>query len=141
MRQFARKLLLILALGSGATWSGELVVVVSAKSGIDHLTRAELVNIYMGRYRALPDGRVAYPIDLPDNHPARAQFYRKLVGKELSEINAYWARLVFSGKTTPPRPASHVAEAVEWVGSREGAVAYMERNRLDERLKVVLELP
>ncbi len=136
-----RLFLLLLAAASGTALSGDLVVVVSAKSGIDRLSRGELVNIYMGRYRALPDGRVAFPIDLPDVHPARVQFYRKLVGKELSEINAYWARLVFSGKTTPPRQAGQLSEVVEWVSSRPGAVAYLERNRLDERLKVVLELP
>lgn len=141
MGQLSRVFLLILACHAGAAISSDLVVVVSAKSGIERLSRAELVNIYMGRYRVLPGGRVAYPIDLPDTQPARAQFYRKLVGKDLSEINAYWARLVFSGKTNPPRQASHTAEAVEWIVSREGAVAYLERNRVDERLKVVLELP
>ncbi len=141
MRQLSRLFLLLLFCHAGALFASDLVVVVSAKSGLERLTRAELVNIYMGRYRVLPGGRVAHPIDLPDAHPARAQFYRKLVGKELSEINAYWARLVFSGKTTPPRQARTAAEAVEWIASREGAVAYLERNRLDERLKVVLELP
>ena len=120
--------------------AGELVVVVNAGSGVTHLNRADVVNLFMGRYRELPSGVTARPIDQPATREGRALFYRKLVGKELDEINAYWARLYFSGKTSPPRQAQRYNEVIEWVASHEGGLGYIDSDDVDGRLKVVLEL-
>jgi len=136
------RLLLGLTLGT-LPWTqaaADLVVVVNAKSGVTRLTPDDAVNIFMGRFRQLPGGRPAQPIDQPESAPERRRFYRLLVNKDLSEINAYWARLVFSGKTSPPRQARTEDEVVEWLVKQPGAVAYMERSRVDSRLRVVLAL-
>ncbi len=75
----------------------DLVVVVNARSNVDALTRDQVTNIFLGRYRLLPSGMTAMPIDQPAGQTEKARFYRLLVNKDLSEIDAYWARLVFSG--------------------------------------------
>ena len=61
-------------------------------------------------------------------------------GKELAEINAYWSRLVFSGKTTPPRQAASSQEVLDWLSTHKGAIGYIERSRLDARFRPVLDL-
>ncbi len=131
----------LLCLAVSPAPAGELVVVVNARSGVDRLSREEVVNIFMGRYRVLPSGVTAWPIDQPAALPARALFYRKLVDKDLSEINAYWARLVFSGKTSPPRQARRQGEVVDWVASHVGAVGYLDSDLVDARMQIVLPLP
>jgi hypothetical protein len=133
-------LFLLLSLASESLTSGELVVVVNARSGIDRLSRDDVINIFMGRYRVLPSGVNAYPVDQPASSELRAQFYRKLVNKEPAEIGAYWARLVFSGKTSPPKQATRSVEVGEWVANHEGGLGYIDSDRLDDRMRVVLEL-
>lgn len=118
----------------------DLVLVVSAKSTVDKLTLDDAVNIFMGRYRQLPTGIAAQPIDQPDTQPERALFYRLLVNKDLAEINAYWARLLFSGKTSPPRQAKSAAEVFDLLARQPGAIGYLERSQVDSRFRVVLEL-
>lgn len=118
----------------------ELVVVAHPKSGIERLTHDEVVNIYLGRYRRFASGLAAEPIDLAGDAESRVQFYRKLVGKSLPEINAYWARLVFSGKTQPPRSVGQAEEAMQLVALRPGTLAYVERAKVDKRVVVVYEL-
>jgi hypothetical protein len=59
----------------------DLVVVVSSDSAITQLSREEVKNIYLGRYRQLPNGDMAYPIDLAAE---KAHFYSLLVRKDLS---------------------------------------------------------
>ncbi|NTV93915.1 MAG: hypothetical protein HGA75_00670 [Thiobacillus sp.] len=118
----------------------DLVVVVNARSGVDRLTLDDAVNIFMGRYRELPSGITALPVDQPATRPERERFYRLLVNKDLSEISAYWARLVFSGKTSPPRQAHSQAEVVDWLAGQKGAVGYLERGQVDSRFRIVLEL-
>jgi hypothetical protein len=70
----------------------------------------------------------------------KRRFYRLLVNKDLDEINAYWTRLRFSGKTSPPRQAKTQGEILDWLAVREGAVAYMDRSQVDGRGRIVLEL-
>jgi hypothetical protein len=117
-----------------------LVVIVNPGSGVAKLERGDAVNIFMGRYRKLPSGIVAFPIDIGDRSPEREQFYRQLVGKELAEVDSYWARLVFSGQTSPPLQVPDAKTAVELVAGNRAAIAYVDRSVVDDRVKIVLEL-
>lgn len=120
----------------------DLVVVASQQSGIERLTQDDVINIYLGRYRRLASGMTAIPVDLAGDSEQRARFYRLLVNKSLAEVNAYWARLLFSGKTRPPTVAESVEAAVQRVVVQPGTLAYLERAQAqaDKRLKIVFEL-
>lgn len=118
----------------------ELVLVANPHSGIERLTQDEVINIYLGRYRRLASGVVAEPIDQAVDAEARTRFYRRLVNKSLAEINAYWARLVFSGKTRPPQVVDSVDSMLRLVATQPGALAYVERSQADARVKIVFEL-
>ncbi len=137
--RFFALLAFLAALAAASPASAELVVVVNAGSGVERLSRDEVINIFLGRYRQLSSGLAALPIDQPASHALKAQFYRNLVNKDLAEINAYWARLTFSGKTSPPRQAASAAEVVDWLARTRGAIGYVERNMVDARLKIVME--
>ena len=118
----------------------ELVVVVDARSPVTHLSQAEVVNIFMGRYRQLPGGDTAYPVDQPKSSEMRADFYQRLVEKYPSEINAYWARLHFSGAARPPASSDDGGEVLSYVLRTRGGIGYVERNKADSRFRVVLSL-
>ena len=127
-------LLLMPVMGQGS----DLVVVANPKSGAESLSREQVVNIFLGRFRQFPSGLTAEPLDLPATE--RAYFYRKLVGKDLAEINAYWARLIFSGRTLPPEPLKSEAAVVHRVASTPGAIGYVSRAAVDKRVRIVFEL-
>lgn len=120
--------------------AGGLVVIVNPASGVDTLSRDEAVNIFMGRYRKLPSGIVAFPIDLGGSDPERKRFYNLLVNKEPAEVDAYWARLVFSGQTSPPMQVPDGKTVVQLVAANRSAIAYIDRRLVDEHVKVVLDL-
>ena len=118
----------------------QLAVVVNVKSGVAVMTRNEVVNIFFGRYRQFFNGLEAKPVDLVDSNPDRANFYQALVGKDLSEINAYWARLVFSGRLRPPVQVSSSDEVLKWVVNNPGGIGFVEMSKVAARVRVVLEL-
>lgn len=120
--------------------AGELVVVVNAASGVGKLSREQVLNIFLGRFRQFPSGLTAVPIDQPDGGPAKAQFYRLLVDKEVAEINAYWARLVFSGRTPPPLQTEYSGDVLRLLAAKRGAIAYVDRSLVDPRLTIVFSL-
>jgi hypothetical protein len=133
-------LLLLLALLPLAARAESIVVVVNPGSGVESLSRNDVINIFLGGFRQFPSGIPALPIDLPQGHPVREEFYRLLVGKNPSEINTYWSRLIFSGKTRPPIQAGRVEDAQSMVLGSAGAITYMERSKAGGRVKIVFEL-
>lgn len=139
MRALGLTILCVLVLGVTAA-RAELVVVANPDSGIERLSADDVINIFLGRYRRLASGIAAEPVDIVDNSSLRTRFYRSLVNKSLAEIDAYWARLVFSGKTRPPRVVDGVEAALQFVASHTGGLAYLERTQVDRRVKIVFEL-
>jgi ABC-type phosphate transport system substrate-binding protein len=139
MRRLLPSLLCVCSLfGADARAQEEpMVVIVNHSSGIEQLTQDDVINIFMGRYRRLADGRTAEPLDLATN---RADFYRALVNKTLPEINSYWARLSFSGRGTPPQQQRDAEAVIAAVQRNPGAIGYVPRRQLSPQVKVVLEL-
>lgn len=130
---------LLLLLAGLLARAGDLVVVVNVASGVERLSREEVVNLFLGRTRRLPSGLGALPVDQAGEAPGRARFYRDLVGKELPDINAYWARLLFSGQASPPHQAASEAELLEFVRANRGAIGYVDRAKVDRRVRIVFE--
>ena len=139
MRRLLKPLFILLLTLLMQSATAELVVVSGAKSGIDHLSRQDVVFLFMGRLRQLPTGVQALPLDLAVDSPERADFYRLLVNKEPAEIKAYWSRLVFSGGTRPPQVVDSREDLIRLLGSNPGAIAYMERSRIDPRVRVLFD--
>ncbi len=140
-----RRLLLLcmtswLLLQPAAEVRAELVVVVNARCGVAAMTRNEVVNIFFGRSRQFFNGIEAQPVDMLDTHPDRARFYNALLGKDLSEVNAYWSRQVFSGRAQPPAKLGTPEEVLKWVVSHPGGIGFIELSKADARVRVVHEL-
>jgi len=128
--------LLFLSLPAGA----DLVVVVSADNPSPVLTKEEVVRIFLGRYRQFPTGQGAEPYDQGPDSPERNLFYERLVGKTAAQINAYWARLIFTGRTRPPQSFTAVDPLVESLGQNPNAIGYIDRSRVNRRLRIVYEV-
>ena len=124
---------------ANAAESAGLVVIVNPQSGVEKLSRDEIIDIFLGRYRKLPSGRVALPIDVAETSAERARFYQLLVKKSPAEMSSYWARLVFSGQTSPPFQVPDAKTALELVQSSPNAIAYVDRSAVIANVKVVFE--
>lgn len=135
MHRVAALLLLTLLISGVAR--ADINVVVHPDSGVTQLSRNDLINIFMGRYRKLPSGITALPVDLTQK---KGSFYEELVDKELAEINSYWARLVFSGQTSPPLQAGSPAEVADIVRNNRGAIGYLDAKHPTDGMRVVLTL-
>lgn len=133
-------LLLSLSNVSAALALTDLVVIANPESGINQLTRDEVTAIYMGRTRRLASGLNLQPLDQAPSNTDKAHFYIELINKNLSEINAYWSRLVFSGQGKPPTQVDNAAAVVNAVAQTKGAIGYVPRSMVTKQVKVVLDL-
>ncbi|MFZ6861304.1 hypothetical protein ACO0K7_01580 [Undibacterium sp. Ji67W] len=130
-------LMTVVAMAFFRSASAELVVITNANNGINKLSKTEIVNLYMGKNRKFPNGLTALPIDLRNTETEKAEFYASLTGKELPEINSYRARLHFSGLGSPPLQAESMDEVLNIVGENKGAIGYIDRKKLDKRVKLI----
>lgn len=118
----------------------DLVVVVNANNPSPVLTKEEVVRIFLGRYRQFPTGQGAEPYDQGPDSPERSLFYERLVGKTAAQINAYWARLIFTGRTRPPLVYTAIDQLVEGLGQNPNAIGYIDRSQVNRRLRIVYEV-
>jgi len=137
MRIAARLCLLYLVAMPLAVCADDLVLIVHPASGVERLNRDQAINIFMGRYRKLPSGILAFPIDIGSQSEERKRFYSLLVRKDLAEVDAYWARLVFSGQTSPPLRVPDGPTAVQLVASNRSAIAYVDRADVNGTVRIV----
>jgi len=142
MRRWLAIFALLLSVPSGLVRADEteLVLIANPQSGVETLSRDDVINIYMGRFRKLPSGLVAFPVDQASRSPERDQFYRQLLNKNLADVDAYWARLLFSGETTPPMQVPDTGTALDLVASNRNALAYIYRSEVTDRVRVVMTL-
>jgi ABC-type phosphate transport system substrate-binding protein len=115
----------------------ELVVIVNRANPTMELTHRQLVNLYMGRTQHYPNGTLALPVDQAPDSSARQTFYRVLVGKSVAEVNAYWAKLLFTGRASPPRSLVDTQMVLQVVRENRDVIGYIEERYVDDTVKVV----
>lgn len=115
----------------------EVIVVANKDNQMKVLTKKQIIDIYMGRTSRFPNGEAALPIDQNVDSSIRKLFYQNLVNKTVSEINAYWARLLFSGRSTPPRTVDNVASVINFIKNNKSAIGYIRLEDLTDDLQVI----
>ena len=115
----------------------EIVIVVPRDSQINELSHQQVIHLFFGRLTGLPN---TGDIEVVDVEPYRAKFYKQLVNKNIAEINAYWARLRFSGKTQPPRQLPSTEALKSLLQVSPAIISYMPLSQTDQNVKVVARI-
>lgn len=113
-------------------------IVVQANNPQHTLTHTEVVNLYMGRSRAISNGEFALVFDLPRSEAKSQSFYKALTGMNMAKINSYWSRLMFSGQNMPPQPLPNELAMTEIVKRNPSAIGWLSSAPNDEALRTVL---
>jgi ABC-type phosphate transport system substrate-binding protein len=136
MRQ--RALLLLCLLASTANAEPDITIIAHNNNELGELTRKQIADIYMGRITSLPNGNIPLPLDYQGDSAARARFYQSITGKNMAQINAYWARLSFTGQANPPRRLADKAAILKVVEKNQDAIGYVESIPAEIGVKPVL---
>jgi ABC-type phosphate transport system substrate-binding protein len=126
---------LIAALALAATGAGAAdLVVIANPASATALTKDQVADLFLGKSQTLA------PVDQSESSPVYAEFYRKATGRDVAQVKATWARLVFSGKSQAPRQLADSAAVKKAVAADPKAVGYIEKSAVDASVKVVLSL-
>jgi ABC-type phosphate transport system substrate-binding protein len=126
----------ILVLGTGTVHAG-VVVVVGASSAVASLDKTQVSDIFLGKSATFPGGAQAVPVDQAEGASQREEFHTKVTGKSGAQLSAYWSKLVFSGKASPPKEVPGAAEAKALVAANPNMIGYIDSGAVDASVKVV----
>jgi ABC-type phosphate transport system substrate-binding protein len=131
-------ILIGLALGlTSSVAMADVVVVVSAKSPVGALSKAQVEDIFLGKAIRFPDGTQAVAIDQAEGSAVRDEFYNKVVGKSAAQIKAYWSKIIFTGRGQPPPSVSSTIEMIKRISANPAAIGYIDRDMLNDSVRVV----
>ena len=131
------KIALALTFFIGAVAHAEIAVIVSASNPNGSLDKDTIERIFLGKAANFPDGSQAIPVDQNEGAPAREAFNEQVLGKSSSQLKAYWSRLIFTGKGTPPKESGADADIKGLVAKNPNLVGYVNASAVDGSVKVV----
>lgn len=114
---------------SGAAQAG---VVLVGHPSASALSKDQAADIYLGKELS------AKPVDQPESAAIRAEFYKKVTGRDASQVKAAWSRIAFSGKGQPPKEVADDAAVKKAVAADPKAVGYIDSAAVDASVKVLL---
>lgn len=126
---------LSLVLIAAVVQAADVVLVVGKQSSINSLSRNEVENIFLGKITSLPNISKITPLDRGENS-LRQQFYASYTGKTLSQVKAYWARIIFTGRGYPPKTVG-LDELKTALRNNPGAIGYMTADNVDDTLRII----
>ena len=121
---------------SASIASAEVVVIVNSDAAVKSASADEIAQLFLGKRNDL-GGTDLVPVDQTEGNASRAVFYDKVVQKNPSQLNAYWSRLIFTGKGSPPKQAGSDAEVAEAVADDEEAIGYVDASAVTDGVKVI----
>jgi ABC-type phosphate transport system substrate-binding protein len=113
----------------------EIVVVVNPKNPATRMFSEQASQFFLGK------STMFVPLDQAEKSPIRAEFYLKISGKDISQVKAAWAKIVFTGKGVAPIEMHSTAEVKKAIVADLNAIGYIEKSAVDDSVKVILTLP
>lgn len=122
----SRVLLLVLALGSlsRAAAAQEFQVVAHPSVAVSAVTASELSDVFFKKASKL-GGAAVVPVDQGKASPVRAAFAKRVHGRAVSAVDAFWQQQIFSGGDSPPASKAGDDEVVAFVKATPGAIGYV----------------
>ncbi|MDF3029726.1 MAG: hypothetical protein K0R03_284 [Moraxellaceae bacterium] len=130
-----KKFLLVLsALACMQIAHAELVVVAHPGVKTSTISQLQLSKIFLGQSTTFADGSTAVPLDV--NGDYRNSFYTHVLKRSPTQLEKYWARMIFTGKVQPPRQVS-AKDVRSIVSETPGAISYLDSAAVDGSVKVL----
>lgn len=122
------------ALLAGTAGAGEIVVITNTANQASRMFSEQAAQFFLGKSNQFT------PVDQGKESAIRRDFYQKLSGKTLAQVEGIWAKIEFSGKGSMPKMYSSDAAVKKAVAADPTAIGYIDKASVDDSVKVLLTL-
>ncbi|KTF16592.1 hypothetical protein [Pseudoalteromonas sp. H105] len=131
-----KKIFLPLLFLSCYSVSAEVVVIVHP-SNSSSFDQSEIAKFFLGKAKSFSDGNQAVPINQEDSSSARKEFDSNVLSKSGSQLKAYWSKLIFTGKGSPPKEVSNDSDVIDLISKNPSMIGYVDAASLNDTVKSV----
>ncbi|USD68089.1 phosphate ABC transporter substrate-binding protein [Vibrio sp. SCSIO 43136] len=113
------------------------MVVIGNAGGVDSLSKADVKKLFMGKKTKLKNGTKAQIVELAAGSADKAAFHDQATGRNDSQLQSAWSRLVFTGKAEAPIEVADFPSVIAEVSSNPAAIGYVDEANLTGDVKVL----
>jgi len=131
-----KKIFLPLLFLSCYSVSAEVVVIVHP-SNSSSFDQSGISKLFLGKAKSFSDGNQAVPINQEESSSARKEFDSNVLSKSGSQLKAYWSKLIFTGKGSPPKEVSNDSDVIDLISKNPSMIGYVDAAALNDTVKSV----
>ncbi|WP_088329545.1 phosphate ABC transporter substrate-binding protein [Lacimicrobium sp. SS2-24] len=113
------------------------IAVIVHPSNTDTLSQEEIQRVFLAKTKTFPSGEQAVPIDFDDSVAVKNDFIGQVLNRNSSQIKAYWAKLVFTGKAQPPKTVASDDEMLKLIAANPNMIGYIDASKVSPDVRVV----
>ena len=103
----------------------EVKVIANADNPVKELSHNQVANYFLKKETSWDNGMQVLPVYQKETSKIHEQFAKKIIGKTVSALKAYWNQNLFSGRAIPPVTKESDNEVISYVESHQGAIGYV----------------
>ncbi len=130
--------LLVVTSGGGGAALAEVAVIGHPSLAVDSISEQDARNIFLGKTTTLTGGANVTAADQNEDSPTKNAFYKSVIQKDPAQLKAYWSKMIFSGRGTPPPVVGNDEDAKKWAASTPGGITYVNSSVVDGSVKVLM---
>lgn len=115
----------------------DIYIVVNEQSQIEQISQEQIAALYLGRKRTMESQKI---IILERGDQERSVFFNRIINMSLSQVNAYWAKLRFSGRVRMPEQVATDDELFARLKRNSAMLGYSMRPPTIAGVKVILTI-
>lgn len=131
-----KKIILGMSLLIASAANAEMVIVVHPSNN-SAVNEDFVSSVYLGKTKSFEGGKQLVAVNQSGN-ALEEEFNKKVLGKSSSQMKAYWSKLVFTGKGTPPKEVKTDEEVISLVSENPATIGYISSTSVSDKVKVVL---
>lgn len=108
------------------------IAVIVNKNNNSQIDANTIKRVYLGKVEKFSNGQLVLPLT-PAQEQIKEEFNTTIVGRSSAQVSAHWAKMVFTGKGTPPVEKSDESEVIDAVTQSPTAIGYVSIDALNER--------
>ncbi len=116
--------------------SAEIAVIVHLNN-TNKMDTADISQLFLGKVTSFPGGEVAIPVALARGNDARENFNELVLHKTENQYKAFWSRLIFTGKASPPNELEDSDKLRDLVAKNPALIGYIDANSVNGSVKVI----
>jgi ABC-type phosphate transport system substrate-binding protein len=132
-----KKLIFILIMVAFSNFALAQVTVIVHPSNNSQLDAKQVQRIFLGKDKKFSNGSEAKPVNQASDSATRGSFDQDVLGRSSSQVSAYWSKLVFTGKGTPPEELTSAQAVIDFVANNPDAIGYVDAGSVTDSVKAV----